>query len=311
MFTVALWIIGHLLADLRAFGQHSDMPGLKRAARGAVLDPAEPGPARHQGRRRAGNPIELARVGLAALYAVLYSFGLIAGVDAALPAARLPLERATVSPRWGTARFRSPLLASFAFVLGACIGSFLNVVVWRLPRGESLISPALALSRLWRADPGLGERAAAVRTWRCAGAVARAGRTSRCAIRWSRRSPVRCSRRCSWSHGPDARLLVDWALAAALIAVIFIDIDHHIIPNSITLPGLAVGPGPRAVRAAARGRLPRRAPGRARDRRRALGPLRRLRAAARPDRPGHGRREAHGDAGQLPRLCRARLAASS
>lgn len=29
----------------------------------------------------------------------------------------------------------------FFFALGACIGSFLNVVVWRLPRGESLVSP--------------------------------------------------------------------------------------------------------------------------------------------------------------------------
>src|ERR1700709_162213 len=29
----------------------------------------------------------------------------------------------------------------FLFVLGSCIGSFLNVVVWRLPRGESLVTP--------------------------------------------------------------------------------------------------------------------------------------------------------------------------
>lgn len=29
----------------------------------------------------------------------------------------------------------------FVFALGACIGSFLNVVVWRLPRGESLATP--------------------------------------------------------------------------------------------------------------------------------------------------------------------------
>ncbi len=29
----------------------------------------------------------------------------------------------------------------FFFALGACIGSFLNVVVWRLPRGESLVTP--------------------------------------------------------------------------------------------------------------------------------------------------------------------------
>jgi leader peptidase (prepilin peptidase)/N-methyltransferase len=42
-------------------------------------------------------------------------------------------------------------------------------------------------------------------------------------------------------HGPSPRLLVDWALAAALIAITFIDIDYKIIPNSITLPGLALG----------------------------------------------------------------------
>src|SRR5688572_24679342 len=30
---------------------------------------------------------------------------------------------------------------AFLFALGACVGSFLNVVVWRLPRGESLITP--------------------------------------------------------------------------------------------------------------------------------------------------------------------------
>src|SRR5213593_340043 len=29
----------------------------------------------------------------------------------------------------------------FFFALGACVGSFLNVVVWRLPRGESLVRP--------------------------------------------------------------------------------------------------------------------------------------------------------------------------
>ncbi|HSV15271.1 MAG TPA: prepilin peptidase [Tepidisphaeraceae bacterium] len=36
-----------------------------------------------------------------------------------------------------------PLIAYaiFFFLVGACIGSFLNVVVWRLPRGESLITP--------------------------------------------------------------------------------------------------------------------------------------------------------------------------
>ena len=34
-----------------------------------------------------------------------------------------------------------PVLAFFSFWLGACIASFLNVVIWRVPRGESIVSP--------------------------------------------------------------------------------------------------------------------------------------------------------------------------
>ena len=33
------------------------------------------------------------------------------------------------------------LFSAFSFILGCCIGSFMNVVVWRLPRGESLVHP--------------------------------------------------------------------------------------------------------------------------------------------------------------------------
>ena len=33
------------------------------------------------------------------------------------------------------------ILSVFAFALGACIASFLNVVIWRVPRGESIVSP--------------------------------------------------------------------------------------------------------------------------------------------------------------------------
>lgn len=35
-------------------------------------------------------------------------------------------------------------LAVFLFMLGACVGSFLNVVVWRMPRGQSLVHPPSA-----------------------------------------------------------------------------------------------------------------------------------------------------------------------
>ena len=38
-------------------------------------------------------------------------------------------------------RLTDLLYILFAFALGSCVGSFLNVVVWRLPRGESLVTP--------------------------------------------------------------------------------------------------------------------------------------------------------------------------
>jgi len=38
-------------------------------------------------------------------------------------------------------RVGTALVVVFAAVLGALIGSFLNVVLWRVPRGESIVSP--------------------------------------------------------------------------------------------------------------------------------------------------------------------------
>jgi ABC-type transport system involved in multi-copper enzyme maturation permease subunit len=79
MFTVALWIIGHLLADLREFGRHSEIAGLKELLETLYwvlpnLDRLD-----FKADAAAGNPIELARAGAAALYAVLYSFALMSG----------------------------------------------------------------------------------------------------------------------------------------------------------------------------------------------------------------------------------------
>ena len=44
-------------------------------------------------------------------------------------------------PTDDTLRLLFPVVTPFVAVFGACVGSFLNVVVWRLPRGESLWSP--------------------------------------------------------------------------------------------------------------------------------------------------------------------------
>jgi len=78
MFTVALWIVGHLLADLRSFGQHSDLPGLKPLLEGLYWTLPNLDRLDIKADASAGNPIEMARIGMAMLYAALYSFGLMA-----------------------------------------------------------------------------------------------------------------------------------------------------------------------------------------------------------------------------------------
>lgn len=73
MFTVALWITGHLLADMRAFGQHSEVPAARVVAEALYwvlpnLDRLD-----LKSEAAAGHLIPAARVGLCTLYAMLYS----------------------------------------------------------------------------------------------------------------------------------------------------------------------------------------------------------------------------------------------
>ena len=79
MFTIALWIIGHLLADLRAFGSKSEMPGLRELLEALYWTLPNLDRLDIKADASAGKPIDLARVGAAALYAWLYSFVLMSG----------------------------------------------------------------------------------------------------------------------------------------------------------------------------------------------------------------------------------------
>jgi len=79
MFTIALWIVGHLLADLRAFGSKSEMPGLKELVEALYWTLPNLDRLDIKADASAGKPIDLARVGGAALYAWLYSFVLMSG----------------------------------------------------------------------------------------------------------------------------------------------------------------------------------------------------------------------------------------
>ena len=133
------------------------------------------------------------------------------------------------------------IILVFAFVLGAAVGSFLNVVILRLPaESESIVFPA-----------------------------------SRCPeclepLKWHDNIPLvsfvllrkkcrHCGRPISWQYplveltmallslalvfkfGLTPALPVYFVFTAALLAVIVIDFQHKIIPDSISLPGIVIG----------------------------------------------------------------------
>jgi len=132
------------------------------------------------------------------------------------------------------------LLSLTAFALGAIVGSFINVLIYRLPRGESIVFPSSHCT------------------------------SCRMPIRWHDNIPLisffvlrgrcrSCNAAFSWRY-PLVELIMGllslalllkfqlsppfgiyFIFAAALLAVVFIDFDHQIIPDAISLPGIVVG----------------------------------------------------------------------
>ncbi len=128
-----------------------------------------------------------------------------------------------------------------AAVLGAVFGSFLNVVAYRLPRGESLSRPrsrcpgCLTQIRAYDNVPVL--------SW-----LALRGRCRTCREPISARYPLveaATGALCALvvlAKGPDEDALLGLALVLLLVPVTLIDLDHRIIPNRLMLIGAIVAP---------------------------------------------------------------------
>jgi leader peptidase (prepilin peptidase)/N-methyltransferase len=136
-----------------------------------------------------------------------------------------------------------PQFSAFVFVLGTVVGSFLNVVVWRLPRGESLSHPGSHC-------PTCGH---AIRPWEnipILSWLALGRRCSQCRLPISRRYPlVELATgllflllwwRLWQSSMPLAALWGYLFLGSALLAASLIDIEHFLIPDEITFTGMGV-----------------------------------------------------------------------
>ena len=133
-----------------------------------------------------------------------------------------------------------PLALAFVFLFGLCLGSFLNVVVARLPAGRSIVSPGSACPQCASAIAwydNLPLLSYVLLRARC--------RSCRASISW--RYPAiefACGALFTFAYlsfGPSPRLIAALIFLAGLLAITWIDLDHQIIPDVLSLPGIVVG----------------------------------------------------------------------
>ena len=134
----------------------------------------------------------------------------------------------------------TPLVVSVFALAGLMIGSFLNVCIYRLPRRESIVWPA---SHCTACDRPLAwfENVPVI------GWLALRGRCRTCGSPISVMYPlVEVATGVVFAggalvYGLSPLLFVRLAFACALIVLFVIDLQHRILPNAITLPGIAAG----------------------------------------------------------------------
>ncbi len=128
-----------------------------------------------------------------------------------------------------------------AAAVGAIFGSFLNVVAYRLPRGESLARPRSRCPQCQ--TPIKPYDNVPVLSW-----LALRGRCRSCRAPISARYPLveaMTGLLCAGvvlAKGPDEDALLGLALVLLLIPITLIDLEHRIIPNKLTLLGAVIAP---------------------------------------------------------------------
>jgi leader peptidase (prepilin peptidase) / N-methyltransferase len=126
------------------------------------------------------------------------------------------------------------------FLLGLCVGSFLNVVIARVPEGRSIVGPGSACPR-------------------CSTPIAWYDNVPLLSFALLRARCRKCGEPISWRYpvvelitgllfvlalaerGLTIDLIPALLLVAGLVAITGIDLDHQLIPDVISIPGIAVG----------------------------------------------------------------------
>lgn len=144
--------------------------------------------------------------------------------------------------------------AAFAFILGSCIGSFANVCIFRIPRELSIVTPGSACPHCGRPIPwylnvpllsylSLGGRCSyckdriTVRYFMVELLTA-----SLFVLIWLKCSPWGTRPPLGLVRTPNMLLIpVFWVFATGLVIGSFVDFEHMIIPDSISIGGIVLG----------------------------------------------------------------------
>jgi len=132
------------------------------------------------------------------------------------------------------------MIEATLFIFGSCIGSFLNVCIYRLPNSLSIVSPPSAC-------PGCREPIRFYDNIPILSYLFLRGKCRYCQTPIAMRYPLveimgGLFAVCAYlKFGLSLQALVMFVLIAALIVITFIDLDHRIIPDVISLPGIPIG----------------------------------------------------------------------
>jgi len=149
-------------------------------------------------------------------------------------------------------RFFFLLFAFFSAFFGACVGSFLNVCIYRIPRDESVVTPRSHCPHCGSLIPWFLN--IPVASW-----LFLRGKCASCKGPISFRytlvelltALLFLAVFMKWAAPQALHMLpiphpliipVYWVLLAGLILGTFVDFEHYIIPDSVTLGGMVVGP---------------------------------------------------------------------
>jgi leader peptidase (prepilin peptidase)/N-methyltransferase len=127
-----------------------------------------------------------------------------------------------------------------AAVVGGVVGSFLNVCIHRLPLGMSIVRPGSCC-------PSCGRRLAWFDNIPILSYVALAGRCRSCRTAISVRYPLVEAVTAAmfaaglWHFGPGVLLASKLVFGCLLLVLFAIDLEHQVLPNVLTVPGIIAG----------------------------------------------------------------------